>query len=572
MKQRKRPVSPTDSDLRGYRSPQLLAPLIVPLSAIRSVAQTSVFNAISPPSLEVPGKIGFLLPAGSLGPGDWPFDLGGRSRPGDVRDWGLPQFEQSALRDPVESETLFLARWEVIISAADLPQRPGQTSMIRFAWRNLINRPVRTVLSVLGLSVAIAGMVGLFAISGGIQHLVTRTFEKVPGLLVQQRGAPIPIFSSLPVAWEQEIAALPGVDVVNSEVMLRVNLIEEKRILSPPRFLLGIDIPSRLQLKHGVYDEHLVEGRFLGIEDRGTLNCVLSRQIAKGFGCTVGSTLAVNGTTFRIVGLYDCKSQLLDVNILVDIETLRRLGRISPDIVSCYYVEKKPEFTNREVKTRIEQHFQGREWKPSGVMETINLLSGEGPNPFQALATAFDAWAKGGGAPASSSSPTVVPTGEPNTLEEIAIPSSVEVLSPEDWAEQFNEFSGDLKLFLTLISAVGFLIAVLSILNTMLMSVVERVGEFGILRANGWTRGEVLRLVISESAVIGLSGGIVGVLLGTLASIIANQLWPDKLSLHVSIGLAMFGFLTSTLLGVLGGLYPAWKAASLSPMDAIRRA
>ena len=444
--------------------------------------------------------------------------------------------------------------------------------MFRFAWRNLINRPVRTVLSVLGLSVAIAGMVGLFAISGGIQHLVTRTFEKVPGLLIQQRGAPIPIFSSLPVAWEQEISALPGVAVVNSEVMLRVNLIEDKRILSPPRFLLGIDIPSRLKLQHGVYDEHLVEGRFLGVEDQGTLNCVLSRQIAKAFDRTVGSTLAVNGTTFQIVGLYDCKSQLLDVNILVDIDTLRRLGRISPDIVSCYYIEKLPEVSNRDLKQRIEKHFQGREWKPSGVMDTLMLLSGEGPNPFQMVATALDTWAKGGSIPPATSPPTDSNTGESKTLDEITIPSSVEVLSPEDWAEQFNEFSGDLKLFLTLISSVGFLIAVLSILNTMLMSVVERIGEFGILRANGWTRGEVMRLVISESAVIGLSGGFIGVLIGQIASLIANHFWPDKLALHVSLGLAVFGFLTSTLLGILGGLYPAWKAASLSPMDAIRRA
>ena len=80
--------------------------------------------------------------------------------------------------------------------------------MLKFAWRNLINRPVRTILSVLGLSVAIAGMVGLFAISGGIQYLVNKTFEKIPGLLVQQQGAPIPIFSSLPSAWQAEIEAI----------------------------------------------------------------------------------------------------------------------------------------------------------------------------------------------------------------------------------------------------------------------------------------------------------------------------------------------------------------------------
>jgi putative ABC transport system permease protein len=53
---------------------------------------------------------------------------------------------------------------------------------------------------------------------------------------------------------------------------------------------------------------------------------------------------------------------------------------------------------------------------------------------------------------------------------------------------------------------------------------------------------------------------------------VANRVFPDRLHLHVSVGLALFAFVMSTLLGVFGGLYPAWKAARLSPMDAIRRA
>ena len=445
--------------------------------------------------------------------------------------------------------------------------------MLRFAWRNLVNRPVRTVLSVLGLSVAIAGMVGLFAISGGIDHLVTRTFEKIPGLLVQQQGAPIPLFSSLPAAWKDEIAAIPGVAVVNSEVMVRVNLIEQKRIVTPPRFLIGLDIPTRLELKHGVYDEHVVQGRFLTIQDRGTLHCVLSRQIAEAHQKTVGSTLLVNGTEMTIVGIYDCQSQLLDVNILMDIDVLRKLARISADTVSCFYVEQVPGMKNKELKARIEKTFVGRQWRPSGAMDTLNLLTGGGTNPLQSVANAFDQWAKGTSQPPAPAPVQTPPTASPSQPgSNIPVPSTVEVRSPEDWAEQFDTFSGDLDLFLTMISAVGFLIAVLSILNTMLMSVMERIGEFGILRAMGWTRGEVMRLVMSESAVIGLVGGIVGVIFGTAASAVANQVWPDRLSLHVSLGLALFAFLMSTLLGVAGGLYPAWKAARLSPMDAIRRA
>ena len=257
------------------------------------------------------------------------------------------------------------------------------------------------------------------------------------------------------------------------------------------------------------------------------------------------------------------------------VNMLRLWGRISSDTVSCFYVEQVPGTDYKQVKQQIEQTFVGRGWKPSGAMDAINLLSGEGPNPLQLLANAFDQWAKGASASqASVELPPVAPATAPGDGESSKpdATSSVEVRSPEEWAEQFDEFSGDLKLFLTMISAVGFLIAVLSILNTMLMSVMERIGEFGILRANGWTRGEVMRLVMSESAVIGLAGGVVGVILGTVATLVANHFWPDKLYLHVSVGLAVFGFLMSTLLGVVGGLYPAWKAARLSPMDAIRRA
>ena len=87
--------------------------------------------------------------------------------------------------------------------------------MWQFAVQNILSRPVRTILSVLSLTVAIAGMVGLYSIAGGIDTVVTATFRLIPGLLVQQRGAPVPIFSSLPADWEEEMEAMPGVAVVN---------------------------------------------------------------------------------------------------------------------------------------------------------------------------------------------------------------------------------------------------------------------------------------------------------------------------------------------------------------------
>jgi hypothetical protein len=108
--------------------------------------------------------------------------------------------------------------------------------MHRFALDNLRSRPVRAILSIVGLAVAIGGMVGLFSVAGGINKLVAKTFSMIPGILVQERGAPIPIFSTLPAEWQQEIEQVEGVSVVNPEVLVRVNLLENKPVISPPRF------------------------------------------------------------------------------------------------------------------------------------------------------------------------------------------------------------------------------------------------------------------------------------------------------------------------------------------------
>lgn len=430
--------------------------------------------------------------------------------------------------------------------------------MFGFAVRNLLSRPLRTILSVLGLTVAIAGMVGLFSIAGGIDQLVSNTFEQIPGLLVQQRGAPMPLFSVLPAAWEAELADLPGVTAVNAQVLTRVNRIEKDPVLSPPRFLLGVDIPSRLRLRNGVYDTHLLPGgRFLNEGDRGARHCLISQQIAEQFDKVVGDTLQVNGYDLKIVGIYHCGSLLLDVNILVDIDVVREMARIDPQTVSCFYLEHDGEQTDRELSRKIEQHFHGRDarlWQPSMMQKLlIDMLMPapvvEGPDAR----------------PEPSSSRSDGDSADPE--EE----SPVEVRGPEDWAERFGDFTADLKLFLTTMTGVGLLIAVFSIVNTMLMSVTERMIEFGILRANGWSRGNVLRLISCESALLGAAGGCCGAIIGWCAVQGINAWQPDRMRLYAGPGLLLFSVAFSTVLGLLGGLYPAWRAASKPPMESIRR-
>ena len=169
-------------------------------------------------------------------------------------------------------------------------------------------------------------------------------------------------------------------------------------------------------------------------------------------------------------------------------------------------------------------------------------------------------------APAESSQPTAKEGNAPAELED-----AVEVRSAQDWGDKIQELSGDLDIFLWLITAIGVIIALLSILNTMLMSVAERMIEFGVLRANGWSSWDVLRLITWESALLGVMGGVLGCASGCVVVQIVNWTFPTKIHLYASPSLLLFSLAFSTVLGMSGGLYPAYWAVRMSPMEAIRR-
>jgi putative ABC transport system permease protein len=454
--------------------------------------------------------------------------------------------------------------------------------MLKFALRNLMTRPMRSVLSLVGLTVAIMGMIGLFSVAKGLDDMVSKTFSRIEGLVAMQPGAPIPIFSRLPAAWGAEIAKVPGVALVTPEIWVRANVIDGKMIISPPRFLFGVDIPTRLKLKNRVYRKDIIAGRFLEESDKGTLNTVVSKSIAEEFHKTVGDTLNVGGSDLKIVGIYFCGSLLLDIALILDINEVRQLTRFGNDSVCAFYIEQTGDVPDTVLGPRIQQEFKGREvevWQPSTSKEPIasgnflfdllvRMLS-QVTLPTAALGSPAPNGGNGsaaGNAGGAVRAAGILPSGRarPPLLP-------VEVRSPTDWASRFQDFSADLDLFLGIMSAIGVTIAVLSIVNTMLMSVTERIIEFGILKANGWSRYDVLRLITSESAVLGFFGGIFGCLVGWVGTRGINSIWPDRVYLVATPGLLLFGLAFSTALGILGGLYPAIWAMRMMPMDAIRR-
>ena len=434
--------------------------------------------------------------------------------------------------------------------------------MFGFAFRNLRSRPARSLLALAGLTVAIAGMVGLFSVAEGLNASAEDAFSKVDGLTALQPGAPVPLLSRIPARWEPAIEAVPGAEVVVTDVWNRVNVIDGKTIVSPPRFLLGTDIPDRVRLKGGVYRDALKSGRFLSADDVGTTNVYCAKGIAEEFEKTVGDVLTLDGTDCRIVGTYEVGSLFLDAAILMDLGTMRRVTRFDPDTVSNYYIEPAAGTDPEALKDAVRAALAGEtltEWVPS-----LSALTG-GPEPTAtALFDGLDTLLRGGEAPpAASASRSKRPTGEGD--------APVELRTMDEWVEEFDSFTADLDLFLSILGATGVLIAVFGVVNTMLMSVSERIIEFGILKANGWSRGDVLRLICSESLILGVLGGVLGAAVGWAATLVLNGWFPDRLNLYAGPGLLGFAVAFSAVVGTLGGLYPAVWAMRMQPMDAIRR-
>lgn len=439
--------------------------------------------------------------------------------------------------------------------------------MLRFALRNLWTRPLRTLLSMCGLTVAIAGMVGLFSVAEGLESLVATTFGRIPGLVVMQAGAPIPLFSRLPANWNTELEHLPGVYVVNPEVWARAQLVEGQPSISPPRLLFGTRIDTALKVRIGVYKQAIIAGRFLAKSDHGTFNAVISQPIAEQYHKHVGDSLRVDGHQLNIVGIYHCHSLLLDVAIILDIDQVRAMTRMGNDSVCAFYIEPDLEADREQVIHDIEKLLRGRSLTTANSTSLMQLelarYAGAG-NPAATLLT----WLNGIASNQRTLPPTE-PKADSPALDSEELP--VEVRTSDDWSDELQKLSADLDIFLLLMTGIGVTIAVLSIVNTMLMSVTERFTEFGILKANGWSNRDVIKLITWESAALGIAGGLFGVSFGWLATQAINANWPTRVHLYASPRLLLFSIVFSTVLGMLGGAYPAMRAAKLSPMEAIRR-
>ena len=123
---------------------------------------------------------------------------------------------------------------------------------------------------------------------------------------------------------------------------------------------------------------------------------------------------------------------------------------------------------------------------------------------------------------------------------------------------------------LTGIASISLLVGGIGIMNIMLVSVTERTREIGIRKAIGAERRSIIAQFLIEAAVICSIGGIIGIAIGYVGTLIAGKLLLDGMILLPSIPITIGAFLFSVVLGILFGMYPAVKASGLQPVVALR--
>jgi putative ABC transport system permease protein len=374
--------------------------------------------------------------------------------------------------------------------------------------KNLLRRKTRSGLTIAGLGAAVATAIALLNMAWGYARATVDLYARRGiDLVVIRAGVANRSSSNLSSALVARISQLPMVAEAEGSLTEQVSFGKETLVGIP---LQGLD-PDGFSIKTLT----IAAGRTLTAADRNKV--LLGTALAESLGKRTEDSVEIEGTSFQVVGLFRTDDPLEAATAIARLSDVQQLFDRPATVTEVQVHVASPANADREADIR----------------RVCGLVEGLADN-----------------------------RGLPVGLK--AYPT-----------EQFVNGETTLQLATTVAWGTSFLaigLSLFGVLNTMLMSTFERTREFGMLRAIGWRRGRILRMIVGESlvmsAVAALGGiGVAWCVLQILADWAATQsiVSPDLVPGSVLCGIAL-----AFVAGLIGAIYPAYRGATISPVEALR--
>lgn len=382
--------------------------------------------------------------------------------------------------------------------------------------RNIFRRKARAFLTIFGITIGVVALVAMGAIAEKLQLLVDGGTKYYADKVIVAGNSAMGGFSTTPLSLDlvERIEKIDGVTRAAATVQMMLENEGGAITMGTPPIISGSDFR---EVGYESFEVGYSEGRALKATDRGKVT-VGSDLVAK-LGAELGGTVEVRGKDYEVVGIQE--------------KTLT-----APDMAVSMTIADAQSLLIEDV--------------PPAVRESVDKDN---------LATGIAVYLADGRDPDEMADVIQKELGE-----------DYAAMGPKGFEESVTE---PLKIFNQIIYAialVSLMVGGLSVINTMTMAVAERTREIGIRKAIGATNGLIMRQFIAESAVIGLIGGLTGLGLGYLIALAGNAAGAESSSqlFLVTPRLAIGSIAFALVLGVLSGIYPAWHAARLNPVEALR--
>lgn len=401
------------------------------------------------------------------------------------------------------------------------------TDIINYSLKNLRKRKLRSWLTMIGIFIGIASVVSLISLGEGLRTAISGQFGSMGSDLLSTTasggfGPPgTGVVSPLKVEYVNKIQSLKEVKQTAGRLLVQSQFEYNNKV----QFGMVVSIPDgdARKLVETAVGYEAEEGRML--KDSDTNSVVLGYSVAdeKTFDkkVSVGSKIKINDKMFKVVGIAEkTGSFMFDTTIIMNENDVRDLFDRNDDSYDVIASKIDPSYTIDEAQAAIEKLLR-RE-------RNVDI----GDEDFQ-------------------------------------------VESPQSIVESLNSTMFAIQLFVYIIASISLVVGGIGIMTTMYTAVVERTKEIGIMKSIGAKNNVIFTMFFFESGFLGLTGGIIGVIIGSgmalgLSAAGRALLGSDLIqaTLHPSI---IFGALAfSFILGSFFGTFPAYKASKMHPVEALR--